>query len=414
MSRPSAVGAADNFRADVDPADVDPAGRNSSDGKPADLIQTDDGSVAHVQAPAVVCSGLVRRFGSVVALDGVNLSVPRGVITAVLGPSGCGKSTLLRVVAGFERPDRGSVAVGGNTVAGVDPSGSRADIAPERRGVGMVPQEQALFPHLNVAANVGYGLARGRKNSQARHARVEAMLELAGLEGLGQRMPFELSGGQQQRVALARALAPSPAVVLLDEPFANLDAALRVSLRAEVRQILLASQTTAVVVTHDQEEALSTADLVAVMRAGRVVQAAPPEDIYRRPADAWVAGFVGDANIVPGELAGMGVVACVLGSLPYRAGALATSGVGRPVAGPTVEVMIRPEQLRLSDPRIDGGVGAPAAVVSHQYFGHDALAQVITIDGTTLVVRVSSGHVPAPGEQVMVACEGEVVCYPAR
>ena len=208
-------------------------------------------------------------------------------------------------------------------------AGPGVHVPPERRRVGIVPQEQALFPHLSVAANVGFGLPRGPE----RAARVEAMLELAGLPGLGGRMPHELSGGQQQRVALARALAPAPSVVLLDEPFANLDAALRVTIRTEVRRILREAGATAMFVTHDQEEALSTADTVAVMRAGRVVQVGPPDEIYRNPADLWVARFVGDANVLAGELVGEGKVSCALGVLECR-GDAAADAARRSGAGP--------------------------------------------------------------------------------
>jgi len=344
----------------------------------------------------VECAGVSRRFGSAVALDGADLTVPAGTVVAVLGPSGCGKSTLLRVIAGFERPDAGTVTVGGNLVAGPG-----RHLPPERRGVGIVPQEQALFPHLSVAANVGYGLARSRPD---RARRVDAMLELAGLTGLGARMPHELSGGQQQRVALARALAPEPAVVLLDEPFANLDAALRVALRAEVRQILRAADATAVVVTHDQEEALSTADLVAVMRAGRVVQVGAPEIVYRRPADTWVASFVGEANLLAGEALGDSRVTCALGRL-----ACPDQGDG---GGSRVQVLVRPEQLRLH-PEDAAVEGAPAVVASYQFFGHDALAHLALGDGSALVARVTTGRLPAPGERVVVSSEGDVVCFPA-
>ena len=340
---------------------------------------------------AVECAGLTKTFAgaeagrAVVALDGVDLVVGSGDLVAVLGPSGCGKSTLLRVIAGFERPEAGTVAVGGRTV-----SGPGTFVAPERRRVGIVPQEQALFPHLSVAANVGYGLPRG----DGRAARVEEMLDLAGLAGLGGRMPHELSGGQQQRVALARALAPAPSVVLLDEPFANLDAALRVTLRAEVRNILRASGATAILVTHDQEEALSLAGTVAVMRGGRVVQAGPPDEVYRRPADLWVAEFVGDANVVDGVAAGPGKVSCALGVLACSQG---------PDEGP-VRVVVRPEQVRL-------GVGAGAVVADRQYFGHDALVRVVLADGTPVVARTSTAE-HGRGAEVSVSCEGEVLAFP--
>ncbi|MDP8937639.1 MAG: ABC transporter ATP-binding protein, partial [Actinomycetota bacterium] len=343
--------------------------------------------------------------GGVVALDGVDLVVPTGDLVAVLGPSGCGKSTLLRVIAGFERPDRGTVCVGGRTVAG-----PATCMAPERRRVGIVPQEQALFPHLSVAANVAYGLPRG----PGRDGRVDDMLRLAGLSGLGSRMPHELSGGQQQRVALARALAPAPSVVLLDEPFANLDAALRATLRAEVRDILRAAGTTTLIVTHDQEEALSLADTVAVMRGGRIVQAGPPDEVYRRPADVWVAEFVGDANVIDGTATSAGKVSCALGVLA------SASEVGD---GP-VQVVVRPEQVRLgpsgplsgqlgpSGPLSGQPLGPTAAVVDRQYFGHDVLVRVVLADGTPVVARTSSAEGARPGSEVSVACEGEVLAFP--
>jgi len=353
----------------------------------ADARPDGDGGVHGILALGVEVTGARKSFGPVTALDGADLSVEAGTLTAVLGPSGCGKTTLLRAVAGFERLDQGSISVGGRTVAGPG-----AFVPPERRRVGIVPQEQALFPHLSVAANVGFGLPRGPE----RGPRVEAMLELAGLSGLGHRMPHELSGGQQQRVALARALAPAPSVVLLDEPFANLDAALRVTIRTEVRRILRASGATAMFVTHDQEEALSTADTVAVMRAGRVVQAGTPDEVYRNPADLWVARFVGDANILEGELVGEGKVSCALGVLECRG---ATTGL-------RVDVVVRPEQLRLIPSPVGGAV-----LHDRQYFGHDALARVTLPDGTDLVARGTAAALPPDRTHVSVGCEGEVVAF---
>ena len=338
---------------------------------------------------AVECTRLAKTFGPVTALDGVDLAVPAGSLTALLGPSGCGKTTLLRVVAGFERPDGGSVSVGGRVVAGPG-----VHVPPERRRVGIVPQEHALFPHLSVAANVGYGLGRGA----GRAPRVEQVLALAGLGGLGERMPHELSGGQQQRVALARALAPEPSVVLLDEPFGSLDAALRAELRLEIATVLRQSGATAVLVTHDQDEALSMADLVAVMRDGRIVQLGAPDDVYCRPADLWVAGFVGRANVIGGEMVGPGKVACALGIL---------EAVGGRPSGP-VRLAVRPEQLRL----VSDGAG-DGRVEHRQYFGHDALLAVLLPDGTRLLARTASGAALPVGAVVTVACEGPVVCFPA-
>jgi len=235
--------------------------------------------------------GVRKSYGPVRALDGLDLDVPAGALTAVLGPSGCGKTTLLRCVAGFERVDAGEILVGTRLVAG-----PRLHAAPERRRVAVVPQEGALFPHLSVAGNVAYGLSR----AQRRAGRVEEVLALVGLAGYGDRMPHELSGGQQQRVAVARALAPRPPLVLLDEPFSALDASLRAEVRHDVREALRADGATAVLVTHDQGEAMSEADQVAVMRAGRIVQAGSPGEIYGDPADAWVADFVGAAVLLSG------------------------------------------------------------------------------------------------------------------
>ncbi|HEX2042146.1 MAG TPA: ABC transporter ATP-binding protein [Acidimicrobiales bacterium] len=340
-----------------------------------------------MSANSVECAGVTKAFGPVRALNGVDLAVPTGSVTALLGPSGCGKTTLLRVVAGFERPDDGSVSVGGRTVAGPG-----IHLPPERRRVGIVPQEHALFPHLTVAGNVGYGLSRG----PARATRVEEVLALAGLPGLGDRMPHELSGGQQQRVALARALAPGPSVVLLDEPFGSLDAALRVELRAEIAAVLRASGATAVLVTHDQDEALSMADLVAVMRDGRVVQLGPPDEVYQRPADLWVAGFVGRANVLAGEMVGPGKVSSALGIL---------EAVGGPASGP-VRLAVRPEQVRVAaDPAGEG------RVENRQYFGHDALVAVVLGDGTHLLARTPSGAALPVGSAVAVACDGPVAAF---
>ncbi len=221
----------------------------------------------------VTVTGLHKSFGPHPVLAGLDLEVPAGSLTAILGPSGSGKTTLLRVLAGFERPDAGLISIGGSPV-----DGPGVYVAPERRRIGYVPQEGSLFPHLTVAANVGFGLtARGRRSGT-----VDAMLTTVGLAGFGRRYPHQLSGGQQQRVALARALAIEPAVVLLDEPFASLDARLRAGVRADVQQIFRRAGTTAVLVTHDQDEALSTADRVAVLRDGKIAQCAPPEALYRR------------------------------------------------------------------------------------------------------------------------------------
>jgi iron(III) transport system ATP-binding protein len=253
----------------------------------------------------VAVTGLHKAFGAHPVLTGVDLEVPAGSLTAILGPSGSGKTTLLRLLAGFERADAGTISIGDSLV-----DGPGVYVAPERRRIGYVPQEGSLFPHLTVEANVGFGLAARDR----RAGRAASMLEMVGLAGLGRRYPHQLSGGQQQRVALARALAIEPAVVLLDEPFASLDAHLRASVRADVQDIFRRAGTTAVLVTHDQDEALSVADRVAALRDGTIAQYAAPEDLYCRPVDAGLASFVGEANLLEGVLNGA-MVKTLLGNL---------------------------------------------------------------------------------------------------
>ena len=242
-------------------------------------------------------AGLDKRFGAHQVLAGLNLDVPAGSLTAILGPSGSGKTTLLRVLAGFEHADAGTVRIG-SAIA----DGPGVFLPPERRRIGYVPQEGSLFPHLTVAANVAFGLSRRNWGRERRARRCAELLEAVGLGGLDRRYPHQLSGGQQQRVALARALAIQPEVVLLDEPFASLDAHLRASVRADVQQLLKESGTTTVLVTHDQDEALSTADRVAVLRDGGIAQCAAPQELYCRPVDADMARFIGEANLIPGVL----------------------------------------------------------------------------------------------------------------
>ena len=242
---------------------------------------------------AVRISRLSKRFGGLLALDDVSLELRAGTVLALLGPSGCGKTTVLRLIAGFERPDAGSIEVDGRLVAT-----STSMVPPERRRVGLVFQDLALFPHLSARDNVAYGIRRDPGHA----ARADELLELVGLASDGRRMPHELSGGMQQRVALARALAPRPDVLLLDEPFSSLDQAMRTQLRAEVRQILREARQSAIFVTHDQGEALTVADKVAVMTRGKVLQVAPPEIIYAEPSTPYVATFVGVSNLVSAEV----------------------------------------------------------------------------------------------------------------
>ncbi|HSF02864.1 MAG TPA: ABC transporter ATP-binding protein, partial [Solirubrobacterales bacterium] len=243
--------------------------------------------------PHLRLEGLFKRFGATVAVGGVSLDVPPGSLTAILGPSGCGKTTLLRLIGGFLEPDGGEIWIGGV---------SQRRVPPHARPTSTVFQDYALFPHLSVFSNVAYGLRLRRLARGAIADRVSRMLALVRLEGLEERFPGQLSGGQQQRVALARALVVEPQVLLMDEPLSNLDAKLRVSVREELRELQQRLGTTTVYVTHDQEEALAVADAVAVMADGRVVQQGTPREIYEAPADPWVAGFVGQVNLLHGRV----------------------------------------------------------------------------------------------------------------
>lgn len=338
--------------------------------------------------PAIRATGITKRFGGGVAVDAADLVVPKGAIVALLGPSGSGKTTLLRVVAGFERPDEGSVTIGDRTVVG-----NGIWVEPEDRRIGMVFQEGALFPHLTVARNVAFGgPAPGR---------AEECLDLVGLGHRGDAYPHELSGGERQRVALARALATDPEVVLLDEPFGSLDAALRVALREQVAEILRDAGATALLVTHDQQEALSLADEVVLLRGGRIEQAGPPEDVYARPASTWVAEFLGAADVVPGT-AGNGTVHCELGDFEVEPG----------MEG-DVAVVIRPEALRIATDQGDGVAGTPASVVGRSYFGHDQLVAVELASGRRLHSRTPGSVHWRPGDRVRLHVDGSVGVLPA-
>jgi iron(III) transport system ATP-binding protein len=306
------------------------------------------------------CDQVRKNFGSTAALDGLDLQLRKGTLLALLGPSGCGKTTALRVIAGFERPDSGDVWVGERKVAG-----RGCWVAPEKRSIGMVFQDWALFPHLDVWHNIGFGITRGSDE------RVREVLDLVDLTGLEKRLPHELSGGQQQRVALARALAPSPEVILLDEPFSNLDATLRASVRAEVRHVLREAGATAIFVTHDQEEALSMADELAVMVGGKIAQVGAPHQVYGMPADSRVAGLVGEANFF------RGVVREQVAYTPL--GDMGAPGVSD---GP-VEIMVRPESVRLVHNET-----APGRIVDAQFYGHDQLVRAVLPDGTALDARL--------------------------
>ena len=336
----------------------------------------DSGRLAPV---SVAVTGLDKSFDGPEVLRGISLAVEPGEIVALLGPSGCGKTTLLRSIAGLETIDAGEVWVGDRVVSTPDQS-----VAPEKRKVGMVFQDWALFPHMSVARNVGYGLSR----SERAEGRVEEALAMVGLEGFGDRDPSTLSGGQQQRVALARTLAPRPSVLLLDEPFSNLDTTLRVQVRLEVRRILIQLGITTVFVTHDQEEAFVLGDRVAVMNEGQIVQVDTPADLYARPVSAWVASFVGDANLY--------LTSAHDGRAATQVGDIALADTS--AAGP-LQVLVRPEQLEL----VDGDDGVVDLV---EFYGHDAMYDVMLHDGQLMKVRTSQAPVYRRGDHVCVQYTG--------
>ncbi len=313
-----------------------------------------------MRPPAIRCFGLSKQFGNVCAVEQVDFAVDNGEKMVLIGPSGCGKTTLLRLIAGFEMPTAGTLAVGGDLVAGPEQA-----LPPEKRRVGMVFQDYALFPHMDVWHNVAYGV----RDKSMRESRVGEVLELVGLSGMQRRLPHELSGGEQQRVALARALAPGPAVVLLDEPFSNLDAGLRARVRAEVRQILSDAGTSAIFVTHDQEEALFFGDRIAVMHWGRIEQVDTPERIFHQPISPFVARFMGIADFLPAKVQG-DVLLTELGMIP------------RPLEakdGAKVEVMVRPDDISIRPEEAGQG-----RVVERVFQGAHNLYKVELPSGTTI------------------------------
>ncbi|MDP4014158.1 MAG: ABC transporter ATP-binding protein [Candidatus Nanopelagicales bacterium] len=342
-------------------------------------------------------SALTADYGRGPVLDGLNLRVESGEFLAVLGESGSGKTTLLRVLAGFLRPSAGSVTFGDRVVAGPG-----VWIPPERRHVGIVPQEGALFPHLDVVGNVIFGL-RGRRDARERAAQV---LTLVGMSGYARTRPQDLSGGQQQRVALARAIAPEPEVLLLDEPFSALDASLRVRLREEVRSLLNGLGTTTVLVTHDQEEALSIAHRVALVREGQIVQNASPSELYESPTDLAAARFVGDLVELPGVMRASGLVECALGRVR-------SISVAR--EGQSVVVALRPEQLAVFDAgdqsSAEDGPGVLGHVTDSVYHGHDSVATVSLDTGDVVRARVPGPIERKPGDRVRVVATGEARTY---
>ncbi|HEY4625205.1 MAG TPA: ABC transporter ATP-binding protein [Blastococcus sp.] len=341
---------------------------------------------------ALTVEDLTKSFTTTPVLTGVDLHVPTGSLTALLGPSGCGKTTLLRLIAGFDDPDSGTVRIGNRLVAG-----SGRSVAARRRGIGFVPQEGGLFPHLTVAGNVAFGLPRRLRRDAGR---IRELLALVGLDAdLAGRSPHQLSGGQQQRVALARALAPEPTLVLLDEPFSSLDAGLREETRLAVADALTATGATAVLVTHDQAEALSMADQVAVLRGGRLVQLTDPRTLYRRPTDLDVATFVGEAVVLDAAIS-TGCAHCALGAV----------AVDPATPDGPARILLRPEQLRLAPP-MDG---APVARVrSIDFYGHDSRVWLDLPSGITVSARLEGADLPAVGDDVSISVLGTALPFPA-
>ncbi|MDL9978767.1 ABC transporter ATP-binding protein [Microbacterium sp. ASV49] len=349
--------------------------------------------------------GVSMSYGRTRVLDDVDLAVPHAGITAVVGASGSGKTTLLRVIAGFERPAQGTVVLGDQTVAG-----PAAWTPAHRRGVGYVTQDGGLFPHLSVARNIRFGLPRADRTGRDRlRARVDELLDLVALpRSVADRRPDQLSGGQQQRVAIARAMARKPAMMLLDEPFSALDTGLRTATRQAIAEILTASQTTAVLVTHDQAEALSFANEVAVMREGRLVQVGAPIVVYTRPRDLGVANLLGDTIILDAMLEGS-LASCALGVVPVR----------RPTVQGRVKLLLRPEQVHVV---VDSPIRA--TVEGAVYFGPESTVRLrvephadadprFVDEPTVITIRHWNAALGRAGAQIALRVVGEGVAFPA-
>ncbi|MEJ0015664.1 MAG: ABC transporter ATP-binding protein [Acetobacteraceae bacterium] len=349
---------------------------------------------------ALVLEGIHHGYGEAEVLHGVSLTAAGGAITCLLGPSGCGKSTLLRLAAGLEAPAAGTIRIEGELVAG-----EGVAVPPERRGVGLLFQDAALFPHLTVADNIGFGL-RGQPAAE-RARRIEALLGLARLGSLRDSYPHLLSGGEQQRVALARALAPQPRVLLLDEPFSGLDTQLRHGVRGEMVAILRTVRTAVVLVTHDPEEALLLADHIALMRAGRIVQSGTPAALYRQPADPFVAAFFGGVNRIEARVCGA--------SVPSPLGPLSAQGIA---SGTPVACLIREEAMTLHAGPVNGEAGPHAIVQSARLLGGASLVDLLTHPSRGvprhLQARVPGFGVPPPGAEVWIEVDPRLVhVFPA-
>ncbi|EJN59150.1 ABC transporter ATP-binding protein [Halogranum rubrum] len=351
--------------------------------------------------PVLELSGVVKRFGTETAVSGVDLTVNEGELLTLLGPSGCGKTTTLRTIAGLEQPTEGVVRVRGKVVAG-----EGQFVPPEQRNVGMVFQEFALFPHLSVAENIAFGLTE--MDAAATDERVAELLDLVGLSDYGDRSPSDLSGGQRQRVALARSLAPEPDVLLLDEPFSNLDVRLRVEMREEVRRIIKAAGVTAISVTHDQEEALSISDRVAVMHDGTIEQVAAPGELFEHPESRFVASFIGRASFLAARVEGE-TIETAIGTFPRSL----LKGLSDEYVGADVDVLVRPDDLRATATTEAEALGQ---VVERRYTGPSFVYHVELGDGQ--VVHCLHNHAEnfEVGDYVGVelGADHTLAWYPAR
>jgi iron(III) transport system ATP-binding protein len=344
---------------------------------------------------ALALRDVQKSYAAEDVLNGIDLVIEHGSFTSVLGPSGSGKTTLLRVIAGFDRVDRGTVTIGGVVV-----DDGHHFVPPNERRIGYVPQEGALFPHLTVAANVGFGIRR----ASDRHLAIEKYLDMVDLGEYAKRYPHELSGGQQQRVAIARALAIEPAIVLMDEPFSALDSTLRASIRADVRRVLAVAGVTALLVTHDQDEALSLADRVAVIDGGRIGQFATPEEMYERPASPALARALGSTNFLRGTASGEWAET-PLGRLHLERGDFAD--------GTVVRLLIRPEQLVTT--RVEVSNAPHAVVVEREFYGHDVLLRLAPswdLTSRVTVRHIELGRSAEVGDTVNLEVRGDVVAWP--
>jgi putrescine transport system ATP-binding protein len=325
-------------------------------------------------APLLRIASVTKRFGGMVAVNNLSLDIRAGEFFALLGPSGCGKSTLLRMLAGFETPDAGRILLEGKDIA---------PVPPHQRPINMMFQSYALFPHLNVAGNIAFGLKRAGMSRADVDLRVAEMLALVQLEGLEKRRPDQLSGGQRQRVALARSLALRPRMLLLDEPLAALDRKLRESTQAELLELQRKLGTTFIIVTHDQDEAMTVADRIGVMDKGRLVQVASPRELYESPNSVWVATFVGDINFIEGLVVSQ--KGALLTLRTEEAGTIIVTSTIKPIAGMTVPIAIRPEKIRISSETASSELANAlrGEIIDVNYLG----------DSSVYYVKLSSGSV---------------------